>query len=132
MNLGLRNRISLGPIIANALTTGTPPESDEKVRAHMAVRRERAIDVINVAKNMAGTMGMSPAVQAKFAWSPIEMHTIRDWIFWALGSGLEDPLRTRSVVSGRLETTWPSLFKANVVHDGSYHVLISWSSDVGL
>ena len=44
-----------------------------------------AIDVINLAKNMAGTMGMSPAVQAKFAWSLIEMHNIRDWIFWALG-----------------------------------------------
>jgi 2-polyprenyl-6-methoxyphenol hydroxylase-like FAD-dependent oxidoreductase len=85
MNLGLRDGISLGPVIAGALTAGPSPESDGKVRAHMAVRRERAIDVINVAKNMAGTMGMSPAVQAKFAWSPIEMHTIRDWIFWVLG-----------------------------------------------
>jgi 2-polyprenyl-6-methoxyphenol hydroxylase-like FAD-dependent oxidoreductase len=85
MNLGLRDGISLGPVIAAALTAGLSPESDEKVHAHMTVRRERAIDVINVAKNMAGTMGMSPAVQAKFAWLPIEMHTIRDWIFWVLG-----------------------------------------------
>jgi 2-polyprenyl-6-methoxyphenol hydroxylase-like FAD-dependent oxidoreductase len=85
MNLGLRDGISLGPVIAAALTAGSSPESDEKVRAHMAVRRERAVDVINVAKSMAGTVGMSPAVQAKFAWSPIEMHTIRDWIFWAMG-----------------------------------------------
>jgi len=49
-------------------------------------------------------MGMSPSVQAAFAWSPIKMHTIRDWAFWALGksqrfrenlaykiSGLESP-----------------------------------------
>ncbi len=85
MNLGLRDGISLGPVIAAALTAGSSPESDEKVHAHMAVRRERAIKVINVAKYMAGTMGMSPAVEAKFAWSPIEMHTIRDWVFWALG-----------------------------------------------
>ena len=85
MNLGLREGISLGPVIAAALTAGPSLESDEKVRAHMTVRRERAIDVINLAKAMAGTMGMSPAVQAKFAWLPIEIHTIRDWIFWALG-----------------------------------------------
>ncbi len=104
MNLGLRDGISLGPVIAAALTAGPSPESDEKVRAHMATRRERAVDVIKVAKFMAGTMGMSPSVQAAFAWSPIKMHTIRDWAFWALGksqrfrenlaykiSGLESP-----------------------------------------
>jgi 2-polyprenyl-6-methoxyphenol hydroxylase-like FAD-dependent oxidoreductase len=103
MNLGLRDGISLGPVIAAALTAGPSPESDEKVRAHMALRRERAVNVIGIAKYMAGTMGMSPAVQAKFAWSPIAMHTIRDWAFWVLGksrwvretlaykiSGLED------------------------------------------
>jgi len=85
MNLGLRDGISLGPVIAAALTAGPSPESDEKVRAHMATRRERAVEVIRVAKNMAGTMGMSPSVQAKFAWSPIKMHTLRDWLFWGLG-----------------------------------------------
>ncbi|KAF8503354.1 FAD/NAD-P-binding domain-containing protein [Russula emetica] len=52
MNLGLRDGIFLGPVIAAALTADPSPESDEK---------------------------------AKFAWSPIEMHTIRDWIFRVLG-----------------------------------------------
>ena len=103
MNLGLRDGISLGPVIAAALTAGPSPESDEKVRAHMALRRERAIKVIGITKFMAGTTGMSPAVQAMFSWSPININTIRDWAFWALGkskwvretlackiSGLED------------------------------------------
>jgi 2-polyprenyl-6-methoxyphenol hydroxylase-like FAD-dependent oxidoreductase len=84
-NLGLRDGISLGPIIAAALTAGPSPDSDGKVRAHMALRRERAVKVIGITKYMAGTMGMSPTVQAKFAWSPIAMHTIRDWAFWVLG-----------------------------------------------
>jgi 2-polyprenyl-6-methoxyphenol hydroxylase-like FAD-dependent oxidoreductase len=34
MNLGLRDGISLGPVIASAITAGSYPESDEKVRAH--------------------------------------------------------------------------------------------------
>ena len=103
MNLGLRDGISLGPVIAAALTAGPSPGSDENVRAHMALRRERAVKVIGITKFMAGTMGMSPAVQAKFAWLPMNINTIRDWAFWVLGkskwvretlafkiSGLED------------------------------------------
>jgi 2-polyprenyl-6-methoxyphenol hydroxylase-like FAD-dependent oxidoreductase len=85
MNLGLRDGISLGPIIAAALTAGPSPESDEMVRAHMAERRDRAVKVIGLTKYMAGTMGMSPAVQTMFAWSPVNIHTIRDWVFWILG-----------------------------------------------
>jgi 2-polyprenyl-6-methoxyphenol hydroxylase-like FAD-dependent oxidoreductase len=85
MNLGLRDGISLGPVIAAALTAGPSPESEEMVRAHMAERRDRAVKVIGLTKYMAGTMGMSPSVQAKFAWSPINIHTIRDWVFWVLG-----------------------------------------------
>jgi 2-polyprenyl-6-methoxyphenol hydroxylase-like FAD-dependent oxidoreductase len=103
MNLGLRDGISLGPVIAAALTAGPTPESDEKVRAHMALRRERAIKVIGITKAMASALGMSPGIQAKFAWSPIHIYTIRDWALWALNqsswvretlaykfSGLED------------------------------------------
>ena len=51
----------------------------------MALRREHAVKVIGITKYMAGAMGMSPAVQAKFAWSPIYINTARDWVFWALG-----------------------------------------------
>jgi len=104
MNLGLRDGISLGPVIAAALTAGSTPESDELVRAHMALRRERAINVIGITKFMAGAVGMSPAFQAKWSWSPIHIYTVRDWVLWTLCkskwirdmvawkfSGLEDP-----------------------------------------
>ena len=103
MNLGLRDGISLGPVIAAALTAGQSPESDEKVRAHMALRRERAVKVIGITKVMAATLGMAPGIQDKFAWSPIHIYTIRDWVLRGLSklsfvretlaykfSGLED------------------------------------------
>jgi len=84
MNLGLRDGISLGPIIASAITAGSSPESDEKVRVHMAERRERALKVIGTTKVMAHTVGMSPALQSKFWWSPIPIHVVRDWVLWML------------------------------------------------
>lgn len=84
MNLGLRDGISLGPVIASSITAGSSPESDEKVRAHMAGRRERALKVIGITKTMSHTVGMSPALQSKFWWSPIPIHTIRDWALWLL------------------------------------------------
>jgi 2-polyprenyl-6-methoxyphenol hydroxylase-like FAD-dependent oxidoreductase len=103
MNLGLRDGITLGPVIAAALTAGPSPESDEKVRAHMALRRERAVKVISITKVMAATLGMAPGIQDKFAWSPIHIYTIRDWVLRGLSklsfvretlaykfSGLED------------------------------------------
>ncbi|KAH9180772.1 FAD/NAD-P-binding domain-containing protein [Lactarius sanguifluus] len=85
MNLGLRDAITLGPVLAAALTAGPSPESDDKVRAHMTLRRDRALKVIGMTKVMAGAVGMSPAVRDKFAWSPIHIYTIRDWVFWVLG-----------------------------------------------
>jgi len=104
MNLGLRDAVSLGPVIAAALTAGTSPETDEKVRAHMALRRQRAVKVIGITKFMAGAVGMAPEIRSKFAWSPIDIYTIRDWVLWCLGksqwirqtlaykfSGLEEP-----------------------------------------
>lgn len=84
MNLGLRDGISLGPVIASSITAGSTPESDEKVRAHMARRRERAIKVIGITKTMSHTVGMSPVLQSKFWWSPIPIHTVRDWALWML------------------------------------------------
>jgi 2-polyprenyl-6-methoxyphenol hydroxylase-like FAD-dependent oxidoreductase len=85
MNLGLRDATSLGPVIAAALTAGPSAETDEKVRAHMALRRERAVKVITMTKVMSGAVGMSPALRDRFSWSPIHIYTIRDWAFWALG-----------------------------------------------
>jgi len=85
MNLGLRDATSLGPAIAAALTAGPSAETDERVRSHMALRRERAVKVIGMTKIMSGAVGMSPAFRDKFSWSPIHIYTIRDWVFWALG-----------------------------------------------
>ena len=85
MNLGLRDAVTLGPVLAAALTAGPSPETDEKVRAHMTLRRDRALKVIGMTKVMAGAVGMSPAFREKFAWSPINIYTVRDWAFWFLG-----------------------------------------------
>lgn len=84
MNLGLRDGISLGPVIASSITAGSSPESDERVRVHMAGRRERALKVIGITKTMAHAVGMSPVLQSKFWWSPIPIHTVRDWVLWVL------------------------------------------------
>jgi FAD binding domain len=85
MNLGLRDAVSLGPVIAAALTAGSTPETDEKVRELMALRRERAVNVIGITKYMAGAVGLSPSLRSKFEWSPIHIYTIRDWVVWMLG-----------------------------------------------
>ncbi len=85
MNLGLRDAISVGPVIAAALTAGSSPETDEKLAAHMALRRERAVKVIGITKFMTGAVGLSPSVRSRFAWSPIHIYTIRDWALWVLG-----------------------------------------------
>lgn len=85
MNLGIRDAVTLGPVLAAALTAGPSPETDEKVRAHMTLRRDRALKVIGMTKVMAGAVGMSPAVREKFAWLPINIYTVRDWVFWLLG-----------------------------------------------
>ncbi|KAN0140849.1 FAD/NAD-P-binding domain containing protein [Lactarius tabidus] len=85
MNLGIRDAVTLGPVLAAALTAGPSPETDEKVRAHMTLRRDRALKVIGMTKVMAGAVGMSPAFREKFAWLPINIYTVRDWVFWLLG-----------------------------------------------
>ena len=106
MNLGLRDGISVGPAIASAITAGSTHEADEKLRAHMAGRRERALKVIGITKVMSHTVGMSPVLQSTFWWSPIPIHTVRDWMLWLVSkssfvreslaykfAGLEDRLR---------------------------------------
>jgi FAD binding domain len=85
MNLGLRDAISLGPVIAAGLTAGSTHETDEKLRALMALRRERAVKVIGITKYMAGAVGLSPSLRSKFEWSPIHIYTIRDWVVWMMG-----------------------------------------------
>lgn len=85
MNLALRDAITLGPVLAAALTARPCPETDELVRAHMTVRRDRALKVIRMTKFMAGAVGMAPAIREKFAWSPINIYTVRDWVLWFLG-----------------------------------------------
>jgi 2-polyprenyl-6-methoxyphenol hydroxylase-like FAD-dependent oxidoreductase len=85
MNLGIRDAVTLGPVLAAALTAGPSPETDEKVRAHMTLRRDRAVKVIGMTKVMVGAVGMSPAFREKFAWLPINIYTVRDWVFWLLG-----------------------------------------------
>ena len=103
MNLGLRDAISLGPVMAKALTEGGTPTALKQVSAHMNSRRERAVQVIGMTKFTSGAVGMSPKIRDMFSWMPINIYTIRDWVVWGLGksswvtngiahrfSGLED------------------------------------------
>ena len=104
MNLGLRDAIALGPVIAAGLTAGSTHESDEKLRALMALRRERAVKVIGITKYLTGVSGLSPTLRTRFDWSPIHIYTIRDWVVWMMNkskwvqqtfayklSGLDEP-----------------------------------------
>ena len=85
MNLGIRDAVTLGPVLAAALTAGPSPETDEKVRAHMKLRRDRALKVIGMTKVLVSAVGMTPAFRERFAWLPINIYTLRDWLFWLLG-----------------------------------------------
>jgi hypothetical protein len=104
MNLGLRDAVSLGSVLAAALAEGTSSETDETVRAHMALRRHRAAKIIGITKFMAGAVGMAPILRSRWSWTPIDIYVVRDWVVWALGksrwvrqriaytfSGLEEP-----------------------------------------
>ena len=84
MNLSIRDGISLGPVLAEALKAGSTPDSDESLRAHLNLRRDRAIRVIKITKIMAGALGMSPRFQKPWKWSPVHVYTFRDWTFWVL------------------------------------------------
>jgi 2-polyprenyl-6-methoxyphenol hydroxylase-like FAD-dependent oxidoreductase len=85
MNLGLRDAISLGPVLAAALAEGPSSETDENVRAHMALRRQRAADVIGMTKFMAGAVGIGSVMRPGWSWTPIDIYAVRDWVVWALG-----------------------------------------------
>jgi len=84
MNLSVRDGISLGPVLAEALKAGSTLESDEPLRALLTLRRDRAIKVIKITKVMAGALGMSPRFQKPWKWSPVHIYTFRDWTFWVL------------------------------------------------
>ena len=85
MNLGLKDAISLGPVLARVMTEGSTPATHQQLRSHMARRRESAIEVISMAKFMAGAVGMSPKIRGALSWMPINLYTVRDWVVWALG-----------------------------------------------
>ena len=85
MNLGLRDAISLGPVLAAALAEGPSSATDENVRAHMALRRERAANVIAMTKFMAGAVGIGSVMKPGWSWTPIDIYAVRDWVVWALG-----------------------------------------------
>ena len=85
MNLGLRDAVSLGPILAAVLAEGPSSATDETVRAHMALRRHRAAKIIGITKFMAGAVGMAPVLRSRWSWTPIDIYVVRDWVVWALG-----------------------------------------------
>lgn len=85
MNLGIRDAVTLGPVLAAALTAGPSSETDEKVHAHMKLRRDRALKVVGMTKVLISAGSMSLAFREKFAWLPININTLRDWLFWLLG-----------------------------------------------
>jgi 2-polyprenyl-6-methoxyphenol hydroxylase-like FAD-dependent oxidoreductase len=85
MNLGLRDAISLGPVLAAALAEGPSSEIDGNLRAHMALRRQRVANVIGMTKFMAGAVGIGSVMKPGWSWTPIGIYAVRDWVVWALG-----------------------------------------------
>lgn len=84
MNLGLRDAITIGPTIAEHMTHDSHPDSI--IESYANLRRERALRVINIAKTMASTVGMSIRASEYHPWLPfIKLNTIRDWVLWTIG-----------------------------------------------
>lgn len=86
MNLGLRDAITLGPVLATALADKSL-RSNDGIEAWAKVRRVRALQVIAVAKRMASAVGMTAGgVNGGYAaWLPVRLSTLRDWGLWFAG-----------------------------------------------
>jgi FAD binding domain len=84
MNLGVRDGVVLGPVLASHIQDKTPG-ADYLIEKHAEQRRARAVKIIGLTKFMADAVGLSPMLKGYYAWSPIDIYTIRDWLLWVIG-----------------------------------------------
>lgn len=86
MNLGLRDAVTLGPAIANHMQDQS--HSDSIMDKYAAIRHDRALNVIRIAKTMSSTVGMSGDDRLS-GYHPlfpfVKLWTIRNWTLWILG-----------------------------------------------
>ncbi|KAH7930763.1 FAD/NAD(P)-binding domain-containing protein [Leucogyrophana mollusca] len=88
MNLGLRDAIFLGEVVAKHIeaSASEPPSvnSDKLLQDFAAVRHARALEVIALTKKILGVAGLKYETKL-FWWLPVSLGTVRDWVLWALG-----------------------------------------------
>ena len=87
MNLGLRDAIFLGEALMKHIhATETKPlsEADAILRDFVAVRRARALEVIEFTKGLLSIMG-SKKEERMYWWLPVSAETVRNWALWVAG-----------------------------------------------
>jgi len=84
MNLGVRDAVLLGPVLAAHIQNHTP-WADRLLEEHAERRRARAIQIIGDTHLMADTVGLSPKLKDYSSWSPVDVYSARDWLLWAVG-----------------------------------------------
>ena len=78
MNLGLRDAIGLGKVIAGHIKA---PEKDGVLEAYAELRRGYAVEVIGLASGIFNTLVLS--LGHLLAWTPLLR--LRNWAFWFAG-----------------------------------------------
>ncbi|KAI0058880.1 FAD/NAD(P)-binding domain-containing protein [Artomyces pyxidatus] len=80
MNLGLRDAVALGPALAAHIAAGGRPDADAALEAHVAKRRESALEVIKAVRGMMEKLGGSGG-----GISGRVRVFARAWLIWSLG-----------------------------------------------
>jgi 2-polyprenyl-6-methoxyphenol hydroxylase-like FAD-dependent oxidoreductase len=90
MNLGLRDAVSLGPVLAAhikhcAQTASAQGDVDEPLRAWATVRHERALKVIQLTKTLLTSVRWKNEITWYKGIIPINLVKLRQWVMWLGG-----------------------------------------------
>ena len=86
MNLGLRDAISLGPILAERVKNSEDSSAaDDGLRKWADDRHAQALRVIDLAKGMLGWAGAKNTFSLYYGIVPVNWYKIRNLILWVGG-----------------------------------------------
>ena len=88
MNLGVRDAVILGPVLAAHIKDHSPG-ADRLLAEHAERRRARAIHIIGDTHFMADVVGLSTRLKDYSSWSPVNVYAVRDWLLWAIGKSIK-------------------------------------------
>ena len=88
MNLGVRDAVILGPVLAAHIKDHSPG-ADHLLVEYAERRRARAIQIIGDTHFMADVVGLSPKLKDYSSWLPINAYAVRDWLLWVVGKSVK-------------------------------------------